>query len=223
MDYLLFISTVTLFALAMCPTPGPNNTVAMSIGLGSGFRAAVPYCLGAGIGADLTMALTGLGLGELFTRLPALYQILKIAGAIYLLWLAWRISGLNMPVFLRKKDKTPEKLIDPSGAEKRPDAATPDSEKKTPGFFQGIILQLVNVKVWIANIIAISAFMGIDAFRWHRLALMVLIFTILGTMCMLMWAAGGVLMRRFLSSEGIRFCNYVFASFLAASVILIFM
>ena len=97
MNHLVFLSSMLLFALSMCFTPGPNNALAMAIGLDKGFRAALPLCFGASIGANVTLLLLGLGLSEVFERFPVVYEILRYAGAAYMPLPARRLSGLAMP------------------------------------------------------------------------------------------------------------------------------
>src|SRR3546814_21104824 len=48
--------------------------------------------LGVNLGFTLMLVLVGLGLGTLFQQLPWLYTVLKYAGALYLLYLAWKIA-----------------------------------------------------------------------------------------------------------------------------------
>ena len=47
----------------------------------------------------------GLGIAELFERLPVLHVILKVAGAIYLSYLAWRIASTPISEFNEAKGK----------------------------------------------------------------------------------------------------------------------
>lgn len=214
----------------------------MAIGLDKGFRAALPFCLGAGVGANVTLVLLGFGLGEVFVRFPLVYDCLRYAGAAYMLWLAWKISGLPMPAF-RKRDECapasavpehPEDLLqtgDPQGA---PVGNRPAGQVKKSGrgilkngsgnfsFSQAFLFQLLNVKVWLTNIIIVSNYVGTADDRWLRLVLCVALFTAMGTSAMCYWAAGGSFLRRFLTSGGMRRANYVFASFLVLSIALLF-
>src|SRR3546814_16946276 len=48
--------------------------------------------LGVNLGFTLMLVLVGLGLGTLFQQLPWLYTVLKYAGALYLMYLAWKIA-----------------------------------------------------------------------------------------------------------------------------------
>ena len=63
------------------------------VGLNFGFRRTIPHLLGVSIGFTLMVFLVGVGLGSVFQQVPALYTVLKYAGAAYLLYLAWKIAN----------------------------------------------------------------------------------------------------------------------------------
>lgn len=223
MSYWIYISSLLLFGLSMCFTPGPNNAVAMATGMDKGFRAAVPFCLGAGLGANVTLLLLGLGLKELFERFPVIYDFLRYGGAVYLLWLAWRISGLGLPLLKGSKNragpgqggKTPPQGVSDSEPEKK-------SGMRPIGFFGAVLFQLLNVKVWLTNVMIVSYYIGAGPDMWLRFAIALCMFTVMGTGAMMSWAAGGALMGRFLTSGGMRRANYLFAAFLVLSIVLLF-
>ena len=87
----------SLFALVTSITPGPNNLMLLASGVNFGFKPTVPHLLGISAGFLVMAFAVGLGLAEFFTRLPWLYGVLKWAGAIYLLYLAWRIANSAPP------------------------------------------------------------------------------------------------------------------------------
>jgi threonine/homoserine/homoserine lactone efflux protein len=82
----------SLFALVTSITPGPNNLMLLASGVNFGFRLSVPHMLGISSGFLLMVLAIGLGLAEVFSQFPWVYSILKWVGAIYLLYLAWRIA-----------------------------------------------------------------------------------------------------------------------------------
>jgi threonine/homoserine/homoserine lactone efflux protein len=82
----------SLFALVTSITPGPNNLMLLASGVNFGFRLSVPHMLGISSGFLLMVLAVGLGLAEVFSQFPWVYSILKWVGAIYLLYLAWRIA-----------------------------------------------------------------------------------------------------------------------------------
>ena len=79
------------FALVSSITPGPNNVMLMASGANFGLRATAPHLAGVNVGFMLMVFLVGLGLVGVFAVFPHLYDIVRVAGAIYLLHLG---SGL---------------------------------------------------------------------------------------------------------------------------------
>ncbi len=77
-------------ALVLVLTPGPNQMYLVSRTLTQGRRAGVISLCGVAVGFVVYLAATNLGLSVLFVAVPELYLGLKLAGAVYLGWLAWR-------------------------------------------------------------------------------------------------------------------------------------
>ncbi|MCW2602114.1 MAG: LysE family translocator [Pseudonocardiales bacterium] len=81
---------MALVALGMVLTPGPNMIYLVSRSVSQGWRAGMVSLLGTMVGFVLYMTMANLGLAAVFILVPWLYVGLKLAGAGYLLWLAWR-------------------------------------------------------------------------------------------------------------------------------------
>ncbi len=81
------------FAFATSITPGPNNLMLMASGANFGVRRTVPHLLGVSLGFVLLALGVGLGAASLFEIFPLARTALTIAGAAYLLHLAWRIAN----------------------------------------------------------------------------------------------------------------------------------
>ena len=77
-------------ALVMALTPGPNMVYLISRSLCQGRRAGVISWLGVVLGFTVHMCSAAIGLTALFMAVPLGYEVLKFAGAVYLLWLAWQ-------------------------------------------------------------------------------------------------------------------------------------
>ena len=90
---LLALSTWTLFALAsfaLAATPGPNTLLLVSRTLAQG-RAAGWYTLaGTQTGLAFNILMAAFGLTAILAAVPLAYDTIRIAGAVYLLWLAWQ-------------------------------------------------------------------------------------------------------------------------------------
>jgi threonine/homoserine/homoserine lactone efflux protein len=86
-------TTLSLFlvaALALFLSPGPNMAFVLSHGVAGGPRAG--FAAGLGIAAaDLVHTLcAATGVTALLAAWPPSFDVLRCAGALYLLWLAWQ-------------------------------------------------------------------------------------------------------------------------------------
>ncbi|MEU6785758.1 LysE family translocator [Nonomuraea angiospora] len=80
---------IALVSLGMVLTPGPNMVYLISRSIAQGRRAGLISLTGVFLGFTLYLTATCLGLTAVFAYVPAAYTALKLAGAGYLLWLAW--------------------------------------------------------------------------------------------------------------------------------------
>jgi threonine/homoserine/homoserine lactone efflux protein len=89
------ISTAALLgiaavALGLVLTPGPNMIYLVSRSITQGRRAGLISLLGVATGFLVYLVAAVAGLTAVFTLVPELYTVLKLAGAAYLLYLAWQ-------------------------------------------------------------------------------------------------------------------------------------
>jgi threonine/homoserine/homoserine lactone efflux protein len=90
---------VALVELGLVLTPGPNMVYLVSRSITQGRRAGLISLSGVAVGFLVYLALTAAGLAAFFVVVPAAYTALKLAGAAYLLYLAWqavRPGGTNV-------------------------------------------------------------------------------------------------------------------------------
>ncbi|MCI2956109.1 LysE family translocator [Agromyces atrinae] len=90
---------MSLVALGMVLTPGPNMIYLVSRSISQGWRAGMISLGGTMVGFVVYMTLANIGVAAVFLVVPWLYIALKFAGAAYLLWLAWktlRPGGLSV-------------------------------------------------------------------------------------------------------------------------------
>jgi threonine/homoserine/homoserine lactone efflux protein len=71
-------------------SPGPSNLSIMGIAMNEGRRAALQFAAGVLCGSLFWAILAVCGLSALLAGTATLLWALKIAGGLYLLWLAWR-------------------------------------------------------------------------------------------------------------------------------------
>ncbi|BFO57705.1 LysE family translocator [Acidovorax sacchari] len=79
-----------LAALVLVLTPGPNMVYCVSRSLTQGPRAGLLSLAGVVAGFGVHLLATALGLSALLVAVPLAFDVLRIAGAAYLLWMAWQ-------------------------------------------------------------------------------------------------------------------------------------
>jgi threonine/homoserine/homoserine lactone efflux protein len=85
-------TTVAAFLLAgivLNLTPGADVMFATACGLSGGWRGGVAAAFGVALGSVVHVALATVGISAAILAVPHAYDIIRWAGAIYLLWLAW--------------------------------------------------------------------------------------------------------------------------------------
>lgn len=183
-----------VFAFVSSITPGPNNVMLLASGVNFGFRRTVPHMLGIGIGFIVLLLAVGLGLGAALTAYPPLHLALKVAGAAYLVYLAWRIA-------------TSRSLADRSGAAARPMT-----------FLEAAAFQWVNPKAWVMAVTAMALYTSTEA-PFVSMLMVALAFGVVNLPCVSSWAAFGTAMRGFLSDPArLKWFNIVMGVLLAASL-----
>ncbi|WBO65447.1 LysE family translocator [Streptomyces camelliae] len=80
---------VSVVALGMVLTPGPNMIYLVSRSITQGRRAGMISLGGVALGFLTYLLAANLGLSVVFTAVPELYVAVKLAGAAYLAYLAW--------------------------------------------------------------------------------------------------------------------------------------
>ena len=81
---------IGLVALGLVLTPGPNMIYLVSRSITQGRRAGLLSLLGVAVGFLVYLAAAAAGIAAIFAAVPAAYLALKVAGAAYLLYLAWQ-------------------------------------------------------------------------------------------------------------------------------------
>lgn len=187
-------AALVVFTFVTSVTPGPNNLMLLSSGVNFGFRRTLPHMLGVGLGFVVLLLAVGAGLGSLLTTLPWLYTALKIAGGLYLLYLAWRIATSG-PI----------------------DAAT-DSGAKPLTFLEAAAFQWVNPKGWVMAVTAMATYTAPSNY-WPTMLIVAATFGAVNVPSVSAWAGLGVVLRRWLSDSGrLRVFNIVMAGLLVLSL-----
>ena len=85
------IWTYALGALGIILLPGPNSLFVLSVATVRGVKAGWQGAYGVFLGDTILLALTALGAASLLRTYPALFMVVKYAGAAYLTWV-----GVNL-------------------------------------------------------------------------------------------------------------------------------
>jgi homoserine/homoserine lactone efflux protein len=90
--YLAYCFAVAILVLI----PGPIVTLVVANSLSQGSRTGLATVAGASIGNAILLGCTAVGLVAFFALLSEIFQVVRWAGAMYLIWLgirAWRVHG----------------------------------------------------------------------------------------------------------------------------------
>ena len=79
-------------------TPGNDTIFILSKSLSQGSRAGIISALGIGTGSVIHTLLAAFGLSVIIAESPLLYNLVKYAGAIYLLYLGYKLITQRMAV-----------------------------------------------------------------------------------------------------------------------------
>ena len=90
-----YLVTITLLMLA----PGPDMLFALATGMKSGSRTGFMAAVGAASGEVVHITAAAVGLAAIFRSAPVLYDVMRFAGAAYLVYLGIHtLRGRNEPV-----------------------------------------------------------------------------------------------------------------------------
>jgi threonine/homoserine/homoserine lactone efflux protein len=188
-------TALVAFAAAIAFTPGPNNIMVTASGVNFGFRRTLPHILGITFGFMVLLIGCAVGLGAVFAAWPPLQMALKVAGAVYLLWLAWKIATAAP-------------------------AAGDDARIAQPiTFLQAALFQWVNPKAVVAALSAIAIYVR-PAYWLSDFGLMLVVFAVATILAVATWASFGVALRRVLTDpQQARIFNVAMALLLVASIV----
>ena len=138
-------STLIAFALVsfgMVLTPGPNMIYLISRSISQGCAAGLISLGGVALGFVFYMLCAAFGITALLIAVPYAYDALRIAGALYLVWLAWQAvrPGGRSPFQVKTLPK--------------------DSPRKL--FVMGFVTNLLNPKIALLYLSLLPQFIGAD-------------------------------------------------------------
>jgi len=189
------VLALAVYTFAMSITPGPNNVMLTASGANFGFRRTLPHMLGITFGFALQAVVVSLGLGAALARLPHLQQALAWVGAAYLCWMGWRLLGAGAVG---------------EGRSARPLTA-----------WQAAAFQFVNPKAWVIALTVGLVFKPPAEALALAAAVMFGVLVTVNFPCIVVWAAAGSAMRRWLEvPRRRRIFNAVMALLLVACAVM---
>ena len=99
---------MAVVALGLVLTPGPNMLYLVSRSITQGRRAGMVSLLGVAAGFVVYLAAAVAGIATVFSEVPAAYTVLRLAGAGYLLWLAWKTVRRGGGSVFAPKEQPPD-------------------------------------------------------------------------------------------------------------------
>lgn len=162
-------------------------------GVNFGMWRTMPHALGISFGFGVLLAAVGAGVGVILTNIPILFLAIKVAGGIYMLFLAWKIANSGK-------------------VEVKEGAAQPMT------FPQAALFQWVNPKAWVMATVAMSTYTGEGNYVLN-VGIVVFSFVVLNFPSVTVWAGFGTMMRNFLEDPvKLKAFNYVMAIALVLSL-----
>lgn len=167
MDIFAFLSYVIITSI----TPGPSNILMMNEARKFGFIGSWRFSSGILTGFAVLGILSGLLTTGLYNWLPFIEPYFKIAGAAYLLYLAWQIG------FPRESNKV--------------------SNNAQSNFLLGFIIQIINVKSILFFLTVMSAFILPFNHSIKSIVFYLILTIFLGWLALLLWSGFGSIFKKF--------------------------
>ena len=162
-------------------TPGPNNLIVLHAAGHAGLRGAVPTIVGVVAGGLLLLAVLALGVDAAFAAQPLLRRWIAGLGGLYLTWLGMALLAGG---------------IAPRGTNAAPLKSTlPTGTLALLGF------QFLNPKSWVMVLTILAA---LPMVGWRDYLMLAGLFVLIPTLCLLLWAALGAYLTRWLAQPRIR-------------------
>lgn len=168
-DFVAFLTFVMITTF----TPGPNNITSASMGILYGYKKTIPYLLGIASGFCLVVFICGLISATLLKLIPSFEIILRIIGAVYILWLAYHTLKASY--------------------------SFAESEQTLFGFAKGFFLQLLNPKVIVYGLTIYSTFLSSIAANPLYIFLSAFFLSAMGFCSISTWTLFGASIRKYMN------------------------
>lgn len=164
------IGNFFLYAVINAFTPGPGNILAFNAVTNYGCKKGKPLFLGVFAGYFVVQALCAIFVFGVSAFVPGLLGVMKYIGAAYILWLAVRVA-IGKP--------------------------SEDHDEKSASFLKGFLLQLINVKIYLFGITALTGYVTGYSTAFPVLLCFALMIAAIGTVATMVWIGVGLLIQKF--------------------------
>jgi threonine/homoserine/homoserine lactone efflux protein len=186
------------FAASTTFTPGPNNLMVMASAANFGLRRSFAHMLGVALGFPVMLIVVGAGFGATIAQSETVHAVLRIVGAAYMIFLAWRIATAAAPGEAASRGR-PLSLI------------------------EAALFQWINPKAWVMTLGIVTTYTTVGGNVLLETALIGLIFVPMALAATWMWGACGVALRRWLQSRrALVIFNVTMAGLLIVSLVPLF-
>lgn len=190
------ITDFLIYCFITAYTPGANNLMSMSNAIRVGFRRSLRFNIGILAGFGIVMSVCTLFSATLYSFLPKIEMVMKILGAVYMLFLAWKVWKSAV----------------------KPD----EKDGKEVGFLSGMVLQFVNPKIYIYAITAMTLYI---LPVYHSVAAMTgftVLLAVIGASGSFIWAMFGSAFCKFFAKHT-KAVNFVMALLLVYCAVALFL
>ena len=187
------IISLCLFMFVTSCSPGPNNILASYSGFNFGILKTIPHMLGVIFGFTVLVSIMNFGLINIFQKYPIIQEILKYAGSVFLIYLAYKIS------FSKNNSE--------------------NSSKNPVKFIETFFFQFINPKSVIVSVIMISTYVehGQNFFKYSMWVIGIAFF--FAIISINFWTLIGKFLRKFATNEKfIKRFNYAMSTLLLCCI-----
>ena len=187
------ILSMSLFMFATSCSPGPNNIVASYSAFNFGVTKTIPHMCGVIFGFTSLVVVVNFGLINIFKMFPIIQEMLKYAGTIFLIYLAYKIAFSK---------------------------SNSDNSSENPvKFIETFFFQFLNPKAVIVAIIIVSTYVESgENFIKYSLWVITVAF-IFACFSITFWTLIGKFLKKFATNEKfIKWFNYVMSILLLGCI-----
>lgn len=190
---------LVLFLFPLAYSPGPGNMFFAANGARFGFRATMSTLAGYHIATWAVTAAIGLGFIAAMDKYPQIFVILKTAGSLYVLWIAWKLFK--------------------AGTLEGQETAKPAT------FTDGVILLILNPKAYVIIALMFTQFLSQSESRGlANVVLITTVFTFNNLVAFSLWAlVGDKIAGYFKTPESAQILNSIFGAILAVVAVWMFL